>query len=103
MGAQVVKGKPSLPPPVEARQAVKNLLLRSSAFSQLPAETQQKIAQDTVEIAGYLAQPEGIPANKLPSAATLADADSNQTHANYQANLTQVNKVGSGFKGASRA
>jgi hypothetical protein len=96
MGAQVVKGKPS--PPVEARQAVKNLLLRSSAFAKLPAETQQKIAQDTVEIAGYLAQPEGIPGNTLPSAATLADANPNQTHQSYQENLKQVNKVGSGFK-----
>jgi hypothetical protein len=97
MIAQGVKEKP-LPPPVEARQAVKNLLLRSSAFSQLPAETQQKIAQDTVEIAGYLAQPEGIPGNKLPSASALADPNPNQTHENYQGNLKQVNKVGSGFK-----
>ena len=79
-------------------QAVKNLLLRSPAFSKLPAATQLRIAQDTAEIAGYLAQPEGIPGNKLPNAAALADADPNQTHANYQQNLQQVNKVGSGFK-----
>ncbi|WP_433965194.1 hypothetical protein [Tunturiibacter gelidiferens] len=96
--AQVVKMKPTPQPPVEARQAVKSLLTRSAAFSKLPIETQQKIAQDTVEIAGYLAQPEGIPANKLPSAAALADADPNQTHENFQQNLQQVNKVGSGFK-----
>jgi hypothetical protein len=96
--AQVVKMKPTPQPPVEARQAVKSLLTRSAAFSKLPVETQQKIAQDTVEIAGYLAQPEGIPANKLPSAAALADADPNQTHENFQQNLQQVNKVGSGFK-----
>jgi hypothetical protein len=98
MIAQAVREKPSSPPPLEARQAVKNLLLRSPAFSKLPAETQQKIAQDTVEIAGYLAQPEGIPGNKLPSAAALADPNPNQTHDNYQQNLQQVNKVGSGFK-----
>src|SRR5260370_35127511 len=98
MTAKAVREKPLPPPPVEARQAVKNLLLRSPAFSKLPAATQQKIAQDTAEIAGYLAQPEGIPGNKLPSAATLADGDPNQTHANYQENLQQVNKVGSGFK-----
>jgi hypothetical protein len=98
MGIQAVKVKPSPPPPVEARQAVKSLLQRSTAFSQLPSEKQQKIARDTAEIAGYLAQPEGIPANTLPSAATLADADPNQTHANYQENLKQVNQVGSGFK-----
>lgn len=97
MATQTVRTKPS-PPPLEARQAVKNLLLRSDAFSRLPAETQQKIAQDTAEIAGYLAQPEGIPGNKLPSAAALADPDPNQTHANYQENLKQVNQVGSGFK-----
>jgi hypothetical protein len=98
MTAQAVKEKPLPPPPVEARQAVKNLLLRSPAFAKLPAATQQKIAQDTAEIAGYLAQPEGIPGNKLPSAAALADANPNQTHENYQQNLQQVNKVGSGFK-----
>jgi hypothetical protein len=98
MATQTVRTKPSPPPPLEARQAVKNLLLRSDAFSRLPAETQQKIAQDTAEIAGYLAQPEGIPGNKLPSAAALADPDPNQTHANYQENLKQVNQVGSGFK-----
>jgi len=97
MATQTVRVKPS-PPPLEARQAVKNLLLRSQAFSKLPAETQQKIAQDTAEIAGYLTQPEGIPGNKLPSAAALADPDPNQTHANYQENLKQVNQVGSGFK-----
>jgi hypothetical protein len=98
MSPQAVRLKPSPPPPVEARQAVKNLLLRSQAFSKLPAKTQQQIAQDTAEIAGYLAKPEGIPANQLPTAAALADADPNQTHANYQENLKQVNAVGSGFK-----
>jgi hypothetical protein len=97
MSAQAVSVKPS-PPPLEARQAVKNLLLRSSAFSKLPAKTQQQIAQDTAEIAGYLAKPEGIPANQLPTAAALADGDPNQTHKSYQDNLAQVNKVGSGFK-----
>ncbi len=97
MNARAVSVK-STPPPVEARQAVKNLLLRSPAFSKLPAKTQQQIAQDTAEIAGYLAKPEGIPANQLPTAAALADADPNQTHKSYQDNLQQVNKVGSGFK-----
>src|SRR5215813_13963985 len=99
MSTQAVRVKPSPPPPpVEARQAVKNLLLRSPAFSKLPARTQQQIAQDTAEIAGYLARPEGIPANQLPTAAALADPDPNQTHRSYQENLAQVNKVGSGFK-----
>jgi hypothetical protein len=83
---------------MEARQAVKNLLMRSSAFAKLPARTQQKIAQDTAEIAGYLVKPEGFDGSKLPTASALADADPNQTHANYQENLKQVNAVGSGFK-----
>lgn len=96
MSPQDVRGKSS--PPPEARTAVRDLLLRSPSFAKLPSETQQKIARDTVEIAGYLAQPEGIPGNKLPSAATLADANPNQTHQNYQDNLKQVNEVGSGFK-----
>jgi hypothetical protein len=99
MALQAVKPKPSSPPPpIEARQAVKNLLLRSDAFSKLPTETQQQIAQDTAEIAGYLVRPGGIPANKLPSAAALADPNPSQTHQSYQDNLAQVNRVGSGFQ-----
>jgi hypothetical protein len=95
MGVQTAKKKPSAAPPVEARRAVKDLLLRSAAFSKLPPATQQQIAQDTAEIAGYLAQPEGIPGNTLPTAAALADADPNQLHKNYQENLKQVNQAGS--------
>jgi hypothetical protein len=97
MIAQGVKEKPA-PPPKEVRTAVRDLLMGSPAFAKLPQSTQQQIAKDTAEIAGYLAQPEGIPGNKLPSAAALADADPNQTHKNFQENLQQVNKVGSGFK-----
>ncbi len=93
MGVQSAKKMPSSAPPVEARQAVKNLLLRSAAFSKLSPATQQQIAQDTAEIAGYLAQPEGIPGNTLPTAAALAD-DPNQLHKNYQENLKQVNQAG---------
>ena len=94
MALQIARKKPSPAPPVEARQAVKDLLLRSAAFSKLSPETQQQIAQDTAEIAGYLAQPEGIPGNELPTAAALADADPNQLHKNYQENLKQVNQAG---------
>jgi cytoskeletal protein RodZ len=94
MGLPIAIRKPSPPPPVEARRAVKDLLLRSSAFSKLSPETQQQIAQDTAEIAGYLAQPEGIPGNQLPTAAALADPDPNQIHQNYQENLKQVNQSG---------
>jgi hypothetical protein len=85
----------SAPPIPEARNAVRNLLLRSPAFLQLPQQKQQQIAKDMAEIAGYLAKPEGIPANHLPSAAALTESD---THRAYQDNLGQVNKVGQGFK-----
>jgi hypothetical protein len=94
MGVQTVKKVPSPTPPVEARQAVKDLLLRSAAFSKLPAETQQQIAKDTAEIAGYLAQPEGIPGNTLPTAGALADDDPNRLHKSYQENLKQVRQAG---------
>ena len=46
MAVQTANRKPSPPPPVEARQAVKELLLQSAAFSKLPPETQQQIARD---------------------------------------------------------
>jgi hypothetical protein len=97
MTTQGVKEKPAAPPK-EVRTAVRDLLTSSPAFAKLPQATQQQIAKDTAEVAGYLAQPEGIPGNKLPSSTALADADPNQTHANYQQNLRQVNAVGSGFK-----
>src|SRR5262249_11332390 len=86
------------PPPREVRTAVRDLLTSSKAFANLPQAKQQQIAKDTAEIAGYLARPEGIEGHKLPTAAALADADPNQTHKNFQENLQQVNKIGSGFK-----
>jgi hypothetical protein len=55
---------PPTPRP-EVRQAVKELLTRSSAFAALPAATQQQIARDTALIADYLAAPEGIQANEI--------------------------------------
>jgi hypothetical protein len=97
MTAQAVKEK-AAPPPVEARKAVRDLLMSSPAFLKLPTQTQQKIAADTAAIAGYLVQPEGIPADKLPTATALDDPNPNQTHQSYQENLKQVNEVGSGFK-----
>jgi len=47
------------------RQRVKDLLLKSEAFQALPPAQQQEIAKHTVEIAAYLAEPEGIRADKL--------------------------------------
>ncbi len=69
MNAQ--KTQPPAPVDKEAldisRAEVRNLLLRSEAFRALPPETQRSIARHTVEIASYLAAPEGIRADKLPN------------------------------------
>ena len=54
------------------RQTVKDMLVKSQAFRALPPAKQQEIAKHTVEVASYLAEPEGIRADKLP----------NNTHAN---------------------
>jgi hypothetical protein len=50
------------------RRAVKEMLLRSEAFRALPPAQQQEIAHNTVAVASYLAEPEGIRADKLPNA-----------------------------------
>ena len=51
-----------------SRMNVRELLTQSAAFQALPPEKQREIARNTVEIASYLAAPEGIPANRLPTA-----------------------------------
>lgn len=84
------------PPKPEVRHAVKDLLMRSPAFARLPPATQQQIAHDTTAIADYLAAPEGIPGNKLPSARALEDPSAST----YERDLEQVNKVGGDFKAA---
>jgi hypothetical protein len=43
-----------------ARTEVKDLLLRSDAFRALPADAQREIANNTVRVAAYLAEPEGM-------------------------------------------
>lgn len=91
-------------PPPEVRNAVKGLLLRSPAFSKLPASTQQSIAHDMTQVADYLARPEGIEGNKLPSANTLArpldlfGQESDPSKSTYERDVKQVNKVGDGFQ-----
>jgi hypothetical protein len=105
MIAQSVKEKPA-PPAAEVRTAVRDLLTRSAAFSKLPPATQHQIAKDTAEIAGYLARPEGLPAETLPTAAALtglgptagALVDQSQTGTSYQDAMKEVDKVGTGFK-----
>jgi hypothetical protein len=55
------------------RQKVKELLEASPAFQALPADRRRAIAQQTVEVASYLAQPDGIPGHLLPTAAAAGD------------------------------
>jgi hypothetical protein len=50
------------------RRAVQQMLLDAPSFRALPPAQQQAIAHDTVALASYLAAPEGIPGNTLPSA-----------------------------------
>src|SRR5262249_53590124 len=49
------------------RREVRNLLTQSRAFQSLTPEKQREIAKQTVEVASYLAAPEGIPGNTLPA------------------------------------
>lgn len=57
------------------RQEVRDLMLKSEAFRALPPERQQEIAKHTVEIASYLAEPDGIRADQLPTAQAAAPDD----------------------------
>jgi hypothetical protein len=47
------------------RTNVRDLLLKSQAFRQLTPEQQAQIAHDTVNVCTYLAEPEGLKANRL--------------------------------------
>lgn len=108
MAAHTVTEKPAPPPPVEVRTAVRDLLMRSPAFLKLPHATQQQVAKDTAEVAGYLASPEGISGDKLSTAPALAgvprpatgalDVDPSQTGTSYKDAMKEVDKVGGGFK-----
>jgi len=82
--------------------------MRSPAFLKLPPATQQQVARDTAEVAGYLASPEGISGDRLPTAPALAgipppatralDTDPSQTGTSYKDAMREVDKVGGGFK-----
>jgi hypothetical protein len=50
------------------RTQVRDLLMSAPSFRALPQEKQRAIAQDTVALATYMAQPEGIRGNELPNA-----------------------------------
>lgn len=50
------------------RDQVRQLLSSSAAFRALSPEDQRRIAHNTVNVAHYLASPEGLPGNTLPTA-----------------------------------
>jgi hypothetical protein len=64
-----------------ARREVRDLLTRSEAFRALPLNAQREIAHNTVQVASYLAAPEGIKANQLPNVSVRSQADPNDPYA----------------------
>jgi hypothetical protein len=50
------------------RTQVRDLLMSAPAFRALPLEKQRDIARDTVNLASYMAEPEGIRGTQLPNA-----------------------------------
>jgi len=89
-----------LPPPprTEVRHAVKDLLLQSKSFAQLPASTRQQIARDMTLIGDYLAAPEGVPGNQLPAPVQgvvgALDTATDPSASTYGRDSAQVNKIG---------
>jgi hypothetical protein len=79
------------------RHAVKDLLLQSKSFAQLPAATREQIARDMALIGDYLAAPEGIPGTRLPApvqgVAGALDA-TDPSASTYDRDSAQVNKIG---------
>jgi hypothetical protein len=53
------------------RTQVRDLLMSAPAFRALPPDKQRAIAQDTVALASYMAEPEGIKGNNLPNALSV--------------------------------
>src|ERR1044071_961387 len=92
-GSSSQKTEAAPPPKPEVRQAVKELLMRSPSFARLPAATQQQIAHDTAQVANYLAVPDGLPGNHLPTAPSLASAQadaSDPSQSTYSRDVKQV-------------
>jgi hypothetical protein len=61
------------------RLKVRELLEQSPAFMALSADKQREIANQPVQVCSYLAVPDGIPGNKLPTAAALASPFDSRT------------------------
>ena len=73
------------PPSPQVRAAVQQLLMQSEAFRALPPDRQLAIAQNTVKVADYLANPEGFQGNRLggvPGARALTDSEASFQDAN---------------------
>lgn len=64
-----------------ARSEVRQLLTQSAAFRALPPDAQREIAHNTVQVASYLAAPEGIKANSLPNVRVRPEANGNDPYA----------------------
>jgi len=106
MNAQAKQSAPPVATPQNAgtvdlvRREVRNLLTQSQAFRSLPKEKQQAIAKQTVEIASYLAAPEGIPGNRLPAGnGQAAPARSSDPYAFAQAETSVGRRRGSPGEG----
>ncbi len=94
---------PNDTPSPEVRAHVRDLLLRSEAFRNMPREQQMEIANNTVRVADYLARPEGIEGHRLPSAPArrdpyaFAQADP-PTDAQTTQHFSDVNAIGADSK-----
>jgi hypothetical protein len=76
-------------------------LLQSKAFAQLPSALQQQIANDMVKIGDYLAAPDGIRGNKLPTATAVAAGNAEKlalgledSPSTYERDAAEVEKIG---------
>jgi hypothetical protein len=77
------------------RQAVRDLVARSAAFRELPPDKRTEIAGNMVQIASYLAEPEGIRADRLPTAgAAVAQSAANEDP--YAVGLADGDRRGGG-------
>lgn len=81
MLSAVPNAPPAAPPRTQAspetlalvRENVRDLLERTPAFRALPLDRRRAIAQQTVEVASYLAEPDGIKGNRLARAQAGSD------------------------------
>ncbi|MBX3086377.1 MAG: hypothetical protein KF716_32370 [Anaerolineae bacterium] len=72
------------------------MLLQSEAFRAMPVDQQREIAKHTVDIATYLAAPDGIKGNHLPTARAQSQAPASKTTPNdrYAVGLDEMSGPG---------